>query len=92
MSSRRRIRQRAKHAVLRAVRSGRLHRPVDCSRCGDIPRRPVHGHHPDYSKPLQVEWLCQRCHADEHVKLNQIARNRLLGVIGKYAGNGEAAA
>src|SRR4030095_1753477 len=26
----------------------------------------VHGHHRDYSKPLQVIWLCHRHHMEEH--------------------------
>lgn len=25
-----------------------------------------HRHHPDYKKPLEVELLCQRCHAERH--------------------------
>lgn len=51
-------------AVDRAVRSGRLVRPTACERCG-VACHP-HGHHPDYSKPLEVVWVCQPCHAKEH--------------------------
>jgi hypothetical protein len=50
-----------------AVRAGVLRRPQRCSRCGDRPpRRRLHAHHPDYSKPLDVVWLCSRCHGREH--------------------------
>lgn len=51
-----------------AVKSGRVVRPDSCSKCGKgcIP----HGHHRDYGKPLEVEWLCNRCHVDAHKKVN----------------------
>lgn len=35
-----------------------------CSVCGSVLN--VQAHHPDYSKPLEVIWLCTPCHADEH--------------------------
>jgi len=28
-------------------------------------------HHPDYSKPLEVQWLCRKHHKREHAKLRQ---------------------
>ena len=34
-----------------------------CARCGD-PNS--HAHHHDYEKPLDVEWLCAKCHGLEH--------------------------
>lgn len=53
--------------LLRAVRSGRIVKPLECSRCGEIPpRRQLHGHHEDYARPLEVEWVCTKCHGLEH--------------------------
>lgn len=47
-----------------AIRYGRLSRPDQCERCG----KKCHpdGHHHDYSKPLDVEWLCRSCHMTHH--------------------------
>jgi ribosomal protein S27AE len=59
--------QRARKAVKRAVDSGRLVRPSACPRCGDT-ESAIHAHHPDYSKPLDVEWLCGACHGRLHGK------------------------
>lgn len=30
-------------------------------------------HHPDYSKPLEVQRLCKMCHRREHLRLRKIA-------------------
>jgi hypothetical protein len=46
--------------VSNAVRDGRLDRPNRCSRCNEKGR--IEGHHEDYSKPLEVIWLCTLCH------------------------------
>lgn len=56
--------RRAHKAVHRAVCSGLLIRPDVCSRCGN--EAPVHAHHDDYSKPLEVEWICVPCHGRLH--------------------------
>ena len=45
-----------------------------CEFCG-IKDVPLDGHHHDYDKPLDVTWLCKKCHGLEHRKIN--ARNRL---------------
>jgi hypothetical protein len=58
--------QRTAHQQLRrAVLAGKVVKPNACTACGTTERR-IHGHHSDYSKPLQVEWLCTVCHADLH--------------------------
>lgn len=64
---------KASDAVNNAVRDGRLTKPSECSRCGVLGR--VEGHHKDYSKPLEVEWLCDLCHKDVH-KQERIERRK----------------
>lgn len=57
-------RRRAHSAVAYAVRTGKLERPATCSACGGGGR--IHAHHDDYSKPLDVRWMCAACHAQHH--------------------------
>ncbi len=52
----------AQTAVGNAVRDGRL-KKMPCDICGDLK---VHAHHDDYSKPLDVRWLCPLHHARYH--------------------------
>jgi hypothetical protein len=52
-------------AVYIATRNGKLNRPEACSRCGVVSSI-VHGHHPDYDRPLEVIWFCRRCHDEHH--------------------------
>ena len=53
----------ARSELNRAVQEGVLIRPSTCTRCGV--RGTIQGHHPDYSRPLDVIWLCTKCHGDE---------------------------
>ena len=59
------VKLRAHYAVRAAVLGGLLHPPDRCEDCGRAGR--VVAHHADYSRPLEVEWLCPRCHARRHV-------------------------
>jgi len=52
--------------VHRAVKNGSLVRKECCERCGL--KCKTEGHHKDYSKPLDVMWLCRKCHAMNHRK------------------------
>jgi hypothetical protein len=57
--------------VRSALKNGVLVRPDTCSRCGGSPvratdgRATIHAHHHDYNKPLDVEWMCAKCHREE---------------------------
>lgn len=46
-----------------AIAAGRVARGA-CEVCGSTKR--VHGHHPDYARPLDVMWLCPRHHIAWH--------------------------
>ncbi len=46
----------------------KLKAPKICSKCGRSDLG-IDGHHWDYSKPLEVEWLCDKCHKSLHIKL-----------------------
>ncbi len=54
--------------VNNAIRSGKLARQSHCSKCGSPYN--VQAHHEDYSKPLDVVWLCSRCHMARHREIN----------------------
>ena len=62
----------ARNKVKVAIRNGTLVRPDKCSNC--FKRRKPQAHHPDYSKPLDIVWLCTGCHADEHVRIRELDR------------------
>jgi hypothetical protein len=59
---------RAHDAVYVALQVGTVCKPSRCENCGRrVWSRNLHAHHEDYSKPLEVEWLCASCHKDRHV-------------------------
>lgn len=62
--------RKAQHAVQQALRNGSL-KKEPCSVCGNPNSE---GHHEDYSKPLDVMWLCPKHHAERHVEIRRIQR------------------
>jgi len=69
-----RLRDASRAAATAARRKGILV-PQPCERCGETK---VEMHHEDYSKPLEVVWLCHRCHFDRHTELFGIEEQRKL--------------
>jgi ribosomal protein S27AE len=56
--------QKCHNAILRAVRKGIIKKPELCSKCGNGGR--IEAHHADYTNPLDVKWLCCKCHRSIH--------------------------
>ena len=56
------IKNAARSAVRRAIKAGEL-TPQACERCGATD---AEAHHDDYSKPLDVRWLCPPHHREHH--------------------------
>lgn len=52
----------ARIAVRQAILNNQLQRPDTCQSCGSQTSG-IEAHHDDYSKPLDVRWLCIDCHA-----------------------------
>lgn len=46
------------------IKYGRIARPDECEECHS--EVAVQAHHDDYSKPLDVRWLCPACHSAQH--------------------------
>lgn len=53
-----------------ALKRGNIIKPTNCSKCGKVfsvdKLDELHAHHPDYRRPLNILWLCRKCHADIH--------------------------
>lgn len=58
------VKSLARRQVQSAIERGELAK-LPCEVCGDIK---VQAHHEDYSKPLQVIWLCSTHHGERHIK------------------------
>lgn len=64
--------KRAAHMeVLYALRRGIMSRQP-CEVCG---AEKAEAHHDDYSKPLEVRWLCHKCHIRSHHALSEVDNN-----------------
>ena len=55
----------AHNTVARALKSGLLQKE-NCKKYGEIKSE---AHHEDYDKPLDIVWLCSKCHKQRHKEL-----------------------
>jgi hypothetical protein len=53
----------AHKVVQQALKDGTLERHP-CASCGST--KAVHAHHEDYTRQLDVTWLCHLCHIEHH--------------------------
>jgi hypothetical protein len=59
---------KAHYQLTNAVRDGRI-KKLPCEFCGEAR---THGHHRDYAKPLDVVWLCAKCHHRLHAAFPEL--------------------
>jgi len=69
---------KARDIINNAIRDGKLARPKVCSICGALGVS-IYAHHSDYSKPLEVVWVCKSCHWKIHRLLN--AMERFINIV-----------
>ena len=73
-------------AARTALKAGKITRGP-CEKCG---AEKAEMHHPDYSKPLLVVWLCQTCHRKLHRESILLARNELAASTVQFDGHTHA--
>lgn len=61
---------RARHELSNAVRDGHIQRKP-CKVCASPDSE---AHHENYSKPLDVVWLCPKHHAERHLQIRKARR------------------
>lgn len=70
IKAKRKLRSRLKEKARAKVRDfaarGKIIKPSHCQQCSK--KAVLHAHHFDYSKPLEVIWVCYICHGKYHMK------------------------
>lgn len=64
----------AHNKIKRALQKGVILKPDKCQICGKTNCN-IQGHHYDYTKPLNVLWVCCECHGKLHKKHNKMFIN-----------------
>ncbi len=61
---------KARDIVNKRIKRGVSLSKAPCVVCGST--RAIHAHHKDYSKPLDITWLCRKHHREVHIKSIQL--------------------
>jgi len=73
----------ARMAVRQALERGEMVRESNCALCNSA--EDIEAHHRDYSKKLEVIWLCRNCHAMHHaaevIKQRQV-KDKAMSISG----------
>lgn len=65
------------NGVRDGLRKGNIVKSKCCEDCGSSEFK-LEGHHFDYSKPLEVVWLCKKCHMKRHSKYDEEVNKKEL--------------
>jgi hypothetical protein len=63
---------KAHKLVYSGVRNGTI-KKEPCIICGELKSE---SHHEDYSKPLEIMWLCKKHHYEHHVNIRKALKNK----------------
>ncbi len=63
LSAKQRFRRNSRAYARVYISRGLIDGPSECAFCGE---HATQMHHEDYSKPLEVTWLCKQCHQSLH--------------------------
>lgn len=68
------LRSNARQKVSRAIGKGQSKKHTNCFFCDSTDS--LQAHHHDYSKPLDVFWLCAKCHGKLHTVTGDFHRDK----------------
>jgi len=71
------IAQKIKNKARRKAFNNLKNSPLACERCKKLTKK-LSRHHPDYSKPLEIMWLCKKCHIIEDKKIKNVNNKKVL--------------
>lgn len=63
------LKRNPEKAEARRIARDRIPLPATCQQCHA--RGKLHRHHPDYSRPMLVEFLCAACHRRTHKEMRE---------------------